>query len=240
MLCVDLGFHVVIGNGRLTVQKEDFIRQLHFTTHTQFQVQSSFLLDVVVRLCPVIVNSICVPNSCIFHIAKTGLLRCCLYSHIPICAKGACGWQPGKGRVMPSSSPHQRTNARVSACQAGLGNHTATKPSSTVLLANSSGIHLHEIGLVDTLNDIGREHGLVIGLHPVSRTCIPPRTPGGAIVQPESGSPRRKPRAWGQVRRILHDPKQRDVSCSSAAFRRNLFWRHRPFGKQCNFLGLLL
>ena len=110
-----------------------------FTTHTQFQVQSSFLLDVVVRLCPVIVNSICVPNSCIFHIAKTGLLRCCLHSHIPICAKGACGWQPGKGRGMPSSSPHQRTNARVSACQTGLGNHTATKPSSTVLLGNSSG-----------------------------------------------------------------------------------------------------
>ena len=74
----DLGFHVVIGVGRLTVQQEGFIRQLHFTTHTQFQVQSSFLLDVVVRLCPVIVNSICIPNSCIFHIAKTGLLRCCL------------------------------------------------------------------------------------------------------------------------------------------------------------------
>ena len=73
VLCVDLGFHVVIGVGRLTVQQEGFIRQLHFTTHTQFQVQSSFLLDVVVRLCPVIVNSICIPNSCIFHIAKTGL-----------------------------------------------------------------------------------------------------------------------------------------------------------------------
>ena len=79
VLCVDLGFHVVIGVGRLTVQQEGFIRQLYFTTHTQFQVQSSFLLDVVVRLCPVIVNSICIPNSCIFHIAKTGLLRCCLY-----------------------------------------------------------------------------------------------------------------------------------------------------------------
>ena len=47
------------------------------TTHTQFQVQSYFLLDVVVRLCPVIVNSNCIPNFCIFHIAKTGLLRCC-------------------------------------------------------------------------------------------------------------------------------------------------------------------
>ena len=47
---LDLGFHVVIGVGRLTVQQEGFIRQLHFTTHTQYQVQSSFLLDVVVRL----------------------------------------------------------------------------------------------------------------------------------------------------------------------------------------------
>ena len=74
VLRVDLGFHVVIGVGRLTVQQEGFTRQLHFATHTQFQVQSSFLQDVVVRLCPVIVNSICIPNSCMFHIAKTGLL----------------------------------------------------------------------------------------------------------------------------------------------------------------------
>ena len=77
---------------------------------------------------------------------------------------------------MPSPRPHQRTNARVSACQTGLGNHTATKPSSTVLAGNSSGIHLHENGLADTLNDIGWEHGLVIELDPVSRTCIPPRS----------------------------------------------------------------
>ena len=77
---LDLGFHVVFGVGRLTVQQEGFIRPLHFTTHTKFQIESSFLLDVVVRLCPVIVNSICIPNSCIFHnIAKTGLLRCRLY-----------------------------------------------------------------------------------------------------------------------------------------------------------------
>ena len=79
---LDLGFHVVIGVGRLTVQQEGFVRQLHFTTHTQYQVQSSYLLDVVVRLCPVIVHSICIPNSCIFYIAKTGLLRCCLYKSI--------------------------------------------------------------------------------------------------------------------------------------------------------------
>ena len=78
VVSLDLGFHVVIGVGRLNVQQDGFIRQLHFTTHTQYQVQSSFLLDVVVRLCPVIVNSICIPNSCIFHIAKTGLVRCCL------------------------------------------------------------------------------------------------------------------------------------------------------------------
>ena len=77
---LDLGFHVVIGVGRLNVQQEGFIRQLHFTTHTRRQVQSSFLLDVVVRLCPVIVNSICIPDSCMFHIAKTDLLRCCLYT----------------------------------------------------------------------------------------------------------------------------------------------------------------
>ena len=87
VVSVDLGFHVVIGVGRLNVQQEGFIRQLHFTTHTQYQVQSSFLLDVVVRLCPVIVNSICIPYSCIFHIAKTGPLRCCLYSG---CGFGCC------------------------------------------------------------------------------------------------------------------------------------------------------
>ena len=72
VLCVDLGFHAVIDVGRLTVQQDDF--------DTQFQVQSSFLLDVVVQLCLVIANSHCVPNSCMFHIATTGPLRCCLYS----------------------------------------------------------------------------------------------------------------------------------------------------------------
>ena len=39
---LDLGFHVVNGVGRLTVQQEGLLRQLHLTTHTQFQVQSSF------------------------------------------------------------------------------------------------------------------------------------------------------------------------------------------------------
>ena len=42
VLRVDLGFHVVIGVGRLTVQQDGFIRQLHFTTHTQYQVQMFF------------------------------------------------------------------------------------------------------------------------------------------------------------------------------------------------------
>ena len=67
MLCVDLGFHVVIGVGRLTVQ-----------FHHAHAIPS-FLLDVVVRLCPVIVNSDCSHNSSIWHIAKTGPLRCCPY-----------------------------------------------------------------------------------------------------------------------------------------------------------------
>ena len=80
---LDLRFHVLIGVRRLNVQQDGFVRQLHFTTHTQFQVQSSFLLDVVVKLCPVIVNSICIPNSCIFHIAKTGLFEV-LSLHSPV------------------------------------------------------------------------------------------------------------------------------------------------------------
>ena len=31
---LDLGFHVVIGVGRLNIQQDGFIRQLHFTTQT--------------------------------------------------------------------------------------------------------------------------------------------------------------------------------------------------------------
>ena len=69
---LDLGFHVVIGVGRVNVWQDG--RQLYFTTHTQYQVQSSFLLDVAIRLCPVIVHLICIPSR------KTGLLRCCLYT----------------------------------------------------------------------------------------------------------------------------------------------------------------
>ena len=48
VLCVALGFHVVIGVGRLTVEQESFICQLHFTTHTHFETQKSFLVDDVV------------------------------------------------------------------------------------------------------------------------------------------------------------------------------------------------
>ena len=81
VLCDDLGLHVVIGVGRLTVQQDGFIRQLHFTTQSKHQVQSSFFLDVPVRLCPVvIVHSICSQIIAHFCIAKTGLLRCCLYT----------------------------------------------------------------------------------------------------------------------------------------------------------------
>ena len=59
VLCVDLGFHVVIGVGRLIVR-----------FHHAYAIPS--LLDVVVRLCPVIVNLDCSHDSCKLHIAKTG------------------------------------------------------------------------------------------------------------------------------------------------------------------------
>ena len=70
VLCVVLGFHVVIGVGRPTVR-----------FHHAYAIPS-FLLDVVVRLCLVIVNSDCSHNSCILYIAKTGPLRCCLYTPV--------------------------------------------------------------------------------------------------------------------------------------------------------------
>ena len=65
VLCVGLGFHVVIGVGRLVVR-------FHHA-----KVIPSFLLDVVVRLYLVIVNSDCSHNYCMLHIAKTGSVRCC-------------------------------------------------------------------------------------------------------------------------------------------------------------------
>ena len=115
---LDLGFHVVMGVGRLTVQQESFIRQLHFTTHTQSQVQSSFLLDVAVRLCPVIVNSICIPNSCIFHIAKTGLLRCCLYTYVTTSRRA-------------SSKVRRRLELRIRCFSSSSGTN-ASKPASLI------------------------------------------------------------------------------------------------------------
>ena len=66
--CVGLGCHVVIGVGRLVVR-----------FHHAY-VMPSFL-HVVVRLHLVIVNSNCSHNYCLLHIAKTGHLRCCLYTH---------------------------------------------------------------------------------------------------------------------------------------------------------------
>ena len=68
VLCFGLGFHVVIGVGRLVVR-----------FHHAYVIPS-FLLDVVVRLCLVIVNSDCDHNHCMLHIAKTGPLRCCPYN----------------------------------------------------------------------------------------------------------------------------------------------------------------
>ena len=97
---LDLGFHVVIGVGRLNVQQDGFIRQLHFTAHTQFKVQGSFLLDVVVRLCPVIVKSMCGPNCCIFLIAKTGLLRCCLYRNVKGHWRSSLPWSAGSVQLV--------------------------------------------------------------------------------------------------------------------------------------------
>ena len=85
VLCVDLGFHVCHwcrtshrSAGRFYTSTS--FHHAHAIPSTKF-----FLLDVVVRRCPVIINSICIPNSCIVHIVKTGLLRCCLYILRHIC-----------------------------------------------------------------------------------------------------------------------------------------------------------
>ena len=66
--CVGLGCHVVIGVGRLIVK-----------CHHVYVIPS-FLLDVVVRIYLVIVNSNCSQIVAHFCIAKTGHLRCCLYT----------------------------------------------------------------------------------------------------------------------------------------------------------------
>ena len=66
--CVGLGCHVVIGVGRLIVR-----------FHHAYAIPK-FLLEVVVRLYLVIVNSDCSHNYCMLHIAKTGHLRCYPYT----------------------------------------------------------------------------------------------------------------------------------------------------------------
>ena len=99
MLCVVLILWILVFTLSLVSDAPTSSKMvLHFTTQTQYQVQSSFLQDVVVRLCPVIVHSICIPNSCIFLIAKTGLLRCCLY--ILWWRTGADGQQEAKARLV--------------------------------------------------------------------------------------------------------------------------------------------
>ena len=75
VVSLDLGFHVVIGVGRLNVQQEGLYVNRISPRNRIYQVQNSFLLDVVIRLCPVIVHSICIPNSCIFSIANNGSLE---------------------------------------------------------------------------------------------------------------------------------------------------------------------
>ena len=51
---LDLGVHVVIGVGRLNVQQEGFIRQLHFTTHTIFHK----IITVLTRYRPIVLELI--------------------------------------------------------------------------------------------------------------------------------------------------------------------------------------
>ena len=72
------------------------------------------------------------------------------------------------------------------------------------------------------------------------------------ITRSESGVSYRWPRVWSQEDRVLQDPRQRGVPCTSAAFRRSLFrvpragktwlvWLfHVTFGKQYNLLSLFL
>ena len=74
--------------GRLNVQQEGFISQLHFTTHTQHQVQSSFLSGCCspTLSCHRPLNPY--PKFLHIFIAKTGLLRCCLYTFTDCCHFG--------------------------------------------------------------------------------------------------------------------------------------------------------
>ena len=73
--------------------------------HQVFQVAAHIVgfrvvlhVDLVLRvvngvLVAVIVHSICIPNNCMFHIAKTGLLRCCLYT---LSSNAASEYSPGQ------------------------------------------------------------------------------------------------------------------------------------------------
>ena len=98
VVSLDLGFHVVIGVGRLNVQQDGFNRQLHFTTHTLHQVQSSFFLNVSchdpLNLYPEILAY--------FSSRKTGLLRC-----------------EGDGDVVSVVTPLVRGGAQVFAWRSG-------------------------------------------------------------------------------------------------------------------------
>jgi len=67
-LILNLRFHVVNGVGRLHVERDGFPRQrldkdLHATTQTQHQVQGTFLLDVVVRQRPPILELLACENQ---------------------------------------------------------------------------------------------------------------------------------------------------------------------------------
>ena len=111
--------------------------------------------------------------------------RCSSVTHTHM-RQGASGWHPGKGRGMPSSHPNQRSNARVSACKAGLvKTHREHKSLKRSLVGGKSSINIFKCGLADLHFDTGREYGLVdhlidIGRDPVPIICIAPRAPGAS------------------------------------------------------------
>ena len=80
VLSVDLG----LSRCRWCRTSHRSARRFFFVNFISPRIRNSkynvFLLDIAVRLCPDIVNSNCILNSYIFHIAKTDPLRCCLYT----------------------------------------------------------------------------------------------------------------------------------------------------------------
>ena len=88
-MCDVQGMSVTTAKQRLTTKTATlraYSRVLHMFQVTAHIVGFRVVLRVdlvlhVVNDVVVLVNvhSICIPNSCIFHIAKTGLSRCCLY-----------------------------------------------------------------------------------------------------------------------------------------------------------------